>query len=262
MIKVALLNFYSRLFGRKVFYKLNHFLYSCSLRGMGVFNVYDESISTTSETNFLREFLRNRQTPIIFDVGANVGNYAKKIFSVNRSAVVYAFEPHPATYKRLVENIVNQSFYPNNVGVGAEDGELELFDYLDEDGSSHASLFKNVIQEIHNKEAISHLVRVITLKDFIESNNIKTIDLLKIDTEGNEFNVLKGLGKDFKPKAMQFEFNEMNIISKVSFKDFWDLLPDYNFYRILPNGDLLRIEHYIASECEIYTYQNIVTILK
>jgi FkbM family methyltransferase len=262
MIKLKLINIYSRLFGRKLFFKFNHFIYSCSLRGLGVFNYYDEKISSESELNFLKKYLCSIKNPVVFDVGANIGNYSKKILQVNANAIIHVFEPHPTTFKKLTENINKTSCFSNNVGVGHEKGSLELFDYLDEDGSSHASLYKNVIQEIHKKEAISHLVPIITLSDYIKTNNILTIDLLKIDTEGNEFNVLKGLGNECKPKAIQFEFNEMNIISKVSFKDFWDLLPDYSFFRILPNGELLRIENYIAADCEIYTYQNIVAKLK
>ena len=41
----------------------------------------------------------------------------------------------------------------------------------------------------------TELVQTITLDKFIIDNNLKKIDLLKIDTEGNEYNVLKGLEK-------------------------------------------------------------------
>ena len=39
---------------------------------------------------------------------------------------------------------------------------------------------------------------MITLDDYIIENNIKRIDFLKIDTEGYEFNVIKGLGEHIK----------------------------------------------------------------
>ena len=42
----------------------------------------------------------------------------------------------------------------------------------------------------------SYPVKTIKLKNFIEKNKIKKIDLLKIDTEGHEFQVLKGLEKN------------------------------------------------------------------
>jgi hypothetical protein len=102
------------------------------------------------------------------------------------------------------------------------------------------------------------------LSDFVKEHSIDYIDLLKIDTEGNEMKVLLGL-KDFLAKgkvgAIHFEFNEMNVISRVFFKDYFDLLSNYNFYRLLPNG-MLPIERYNPIDCEIFAYQNIVGIKK
>ena len=88
---------------------------------------------------------------------------------------------------------------------------------------------------MHKGNPISHSVEIIVLDEFLISQNIKEIDLLKIDTEGNEFIVLLGCKeflKNRQVKAIHFEFNEMNIVSKVSFKDFWDYLKEYEFYEL------------------------------
>jgi hypothetical protein len=66
--------------------------------------------------------------------------------------------------------------------------------------------------------------------------------------------------RDGKINAVQFEFNEMNIISRSTFKDFWDLLNGFDFYRLLPAGKLLPIKKYSPAICEIYAYQNIIAI--
>jgi hypothetical protein len=63
-------------------------------------------------------------------------------------------------------------------------------------------------------------------------------------------------------QAIHLEFNEMNIISKQSFKDFWDLLDAYDFYRILPGGKLLPIRVYKPISCELFAFQNLILILK
>ena len=54
----------------------------------------------------------------------------------------------------------------------------------------------------------------------------------------------------------------MNVVSKSYFKNFWDLLPNYKFYRLLPGGKFLEIKSYSPLNCEIFAYQNIVAILK
>jgi hypothetical protein len=54
----------------------------------------------------------------------------------------------------------------------------------------------------------------------------------------------------------------MNIISKKSFKDFWDLLENYEIYRILFDGSLMKLREYSPINCELYAYQNIIAIQK
>ena len=254
---------YSYIFARKNFVLFHKFLYHISLRGLGILN--NHSSYLTGEKQWLSRYLKNINNPIIIDVGANIGGYVNDVFEANISSFVYAFEPHPITYRKLNNNIANDKLKTFNLGVGNEKGKLELFDYEDNDGSAHASLFKEVITDLHGKGVISHSVKVIKLDDFFMDHKIDTIDLLKIDTEGNEYNVLLGVEKyltEKKIKAIHFEFNEMNIISKISFKNFWDLLIGFEFYRILPGGNLIRLKKYSPLSCEIYAFQNIVAILK
>ena len=55
-------------------------------------------------------------------------------------------------------------------------------------------LKKLQILNVRDKHVFYHKIpiQVITLDSFIDKHNIQSIDLLKIDTEGYEFNVLKG----------------------------------------------------------------------
>ena len=77
-------------------------------------------------------------------------------------------------------------------------------------------------------------------------------------------NVLRGITEFIqsgKIGAIHFELNEMNVSSRTFFRDFWDILPNYVFYRLLPTG-MVKIERYSPLFCEIFAYQNIVAILK
>ena len=51
------------------------------------------------------------------------------------------------------------------------------------------------VLNIKDKETFYHKlpIKIITLDYFIEKNNIQHVDLIKIDTEGYEFNIIKGL---------------------------------------------------------------------
>lgn len=258
----ALFRVFRLLFVRRIFYRFYKVLYSLSLRGIGIRNFESDSLS--GEKYFIDRHISSIQSGIIFDVGANVGAYSKLIRSANSAVRICAFEPHPKTYLKLSENLATSNIETYNIAVGSAAGILLLFDYADEDGSSHASLYKDVIEGIHKGQATQHQVQVVALDAFAINHGIERVALLKIDTEGHELEVLLGFLQFIranKVDLIQFEFNEMNIVSKTSFRDFWELLPNYDFFRMLPDG-LVPIEVYNPIHCEIYAYQNIVARLK
>ncbi len=256
------LDLYQAIFGKTFFLKFNQLLYMLGLRGIGILN-YKNDIQS-GEENFIRNHITATSEGVVFDVGANKGEYSNFIKKNNQNIKVFAFEPHPTTYKNLVKNVSNNGIDTFNLAVGSNKGSLILYDYENSDGSEHASLYKDVIEEIHQGKSVSHEVNMITLDDFVAEQAIEKIHLLKIDTEGHELEVLRGFInhiKNNKIDTIHFEFNEMNVASRVFFKDFWDLLPNYKFYRMLPNG-LVEIKKYSPLFCEIYAYQNIVAKLK
>lgn len=211
---------YAFLFGRNFFIKGNVFLFQLSLRGLGILN--HKGAYFTGEKKGLKKYLKDKKNPIVLDIGANVGNYSKYILESTNDASVIAFEPHPKTYQQLISNIEEIRFKAYNLGVGDQNGQLELYDYDTKDGSSHASLYKDVIKDLHKANPISHTVTITNLDNFLLEQNISTVDLLKIDTEGNELNVLLGCIEylnNKKIKAIHFEFNEMNVISRSCFKN-------------------------------------------
>jgi hypothetical protein len=107
-------------------------------------------------------------------------------------------------------------------------------------------------------------VLLTTIDTFCVSRGIKTIDLLKIDTEGTEFEVLlgaKAMLESQRITAIQFEFGETYIGSGLNFKWFWDRLsPDYRIFRVLTRG-LFEMKEY-SFDHEIMKIANYVAVLK
>ena len=256
---------YTFLFGNIYFSKINKLLFNLSIRGLGVL-IFDKDMVSKGEIKFLKKFLKNKPQPVIIDVGANIGNYSKRLFEINKNAQVLAFEPHPKTFQKLVLNINSKNFKAFNFGLSDKAEKIFLFDYESNDGSAHASIHKEVFESIYKQPLVQHSIKVETLDEiFFSQKHFKQIDLLKIDTEGSELKVLKGskrLLKEKLIKTIHFEFNEMNIISKVTFKEFRDMLIDFDFYRILSNGDLLPLKSYWPVMNELYAFQNIIAIQK
>lgn len=258
----TLLRLYALVFARRWFRRFNLLLFDLGLRGLGILNYQDQKIS--GEFAFLRYYLKDKESPVVFDVGANAGLYSRDVVAINSSATVFAFEPHPGTFERLRSNTeAHGNIHAFNCAAGDRPGLLTLYDRPTECGTPHASIFREVIEDIHKVQSSHYEVKSITLDAFIEEQRVRRVDLLKIDTEGYELNVLKGGVKAIRSgifRAIQFEFNEMNVVSRVFFKDFIEMLPQYRLHRMLPGG-LQRIDNYRPLQCELFAFQNIVAIL-
>lgn len=252
---------YKKIFIRKNFYFLNKFLYKLSLNGIGVLNYQNNKIS--GEEHFLNKFLlKNKGQKIIFDIGANIGNYSKMIKQISLNTKLYSFEPHPKTFLTLKGVASKNNFLAFNFGFGNKEEQTKIYDYADNDGSSHASLYSKVITDIHKGKATEHEITITKIDTFVKKYKINKIDLLKIDTEGNELDILKGAKDALKNNlidVIQFEFTQLNTISRVFLKDFYDLLKNFTFYRMLPDG-ILPLGEYNPVFCEIFAYQNIIAI--
>ena len=111
---------------------------------------------------------------------------------------------------------------------------------------------------------VKYEIEIRTIDAFVEENGIAKIDLLKIDTEGCEYDILLGASSVLaarKVKLIHFEFNEMNVVSRVFFRDFLCLLRDFDLFRML-RGGLIHLHEYRPVENELFAYQNILAIHK
>jgi FkbM family methyltransferase len=117
-------------------------------------------------------------------VGANVGQTALKFRIAFPKAKIYCFEPVKKTFeilKRKMNSYNTISCY--QIAFGSSKGQETI--YLT-DQSNTSSLLKP------DKKVGSEVVNICTVDGFALDNQIKRIDLLKIDTEGFDLEVLKG----------------------------------------------------------------------
>jgi FkbM family methyltransferase len=213
----------------------------------------------------LPRLLSGKPYPVLFDVGANKGSYTELLIANYPDSRIYSFEPNVNSFKHLKERLQDSKVEIFNIGFGEESCTTHLFSYGNDVASAHASIYSGVLTEIHKEENIERMeIKIETIDDFCRNNKIDGIDFLKIDTEGNEYKALLGAKKMLSNDVItviQFEFNEMNVISRVFFKDFYDFLcPKYNIYRLNSNY-LIPIKKYDSS-LEIFKYQNVLAIQK
>jgi FkbM family methyltransferase len=251
------------LFARKRFYRFWSLVHKASLHGMGVLNYRH---ATTGEPAFLHWLVRMAPRiagpHCILDVGANVGNYSAEVRAALPEARIVCLEPHPRTLKTLRARAADLGFEVVGKAAGREAGEMELHDWAFEPaGTEHATFYRDVIVTLDGCPSTSVRVPVTTLDTVLADNGIRHVLLLKIDTEGHELAVLQGASAALSRGAIdivQFEFNEMNVISRTFFRDLLAPLDGYCIFRMLPNG-LVPLD-YSPRYSEIFGFQNLVAI--
>ena len=192
---------------------------------------------------------------IVFDVGAHYGETIKLFNKKLNIKKIYSFEASPKNYQILKKSISkynSKKIEIYNYGIGRELSKSYINQTLESSSSTINELNVNSkylkkklkILNIKNKNSFHYKIpiKIITLDYFIEKNKIENIDLLKIDTEGYEFNVLKGLSKyNQKIKLVYFEhhYDDM-IVKNYKFGDIHQLLKSFGFVMIKKSKMLFR----------------------
>lgn len=257
MVKGAINNALLSLLARPQFRRINTYMRTVANRGLGIGHY--GALRSAAEEYLVKSVLAKRPQGCVIDVGANEGNFSS---FVRRSSdlPIFAYEPHPETYRRVKLVAERQGFTVANLALGDEAGAARLFDRSEWGCSTgQATLHADVITQLHHGEAASFEVRVDTLDNIDARSSFPSVALLKIDTEGHELAVLRGGRKLLRSGRVQtilFEFNSMNLISRTTLRDFYDALPGYDLYRVLPAA-LLPLGEYDHHN-EVFDYQNIV----
>ena len=127
---------------------------------------------------------------IFIDIGANVGYYSLLAAQMITTGRVYSFEPVSATYKKLLQNISLNDFssiYCEQVAISNFTGQATVFLSADENTGMSG------LQSAKNFSGKTEIINCITLDEAQVNFNIPKIDLIKIDVEGSEVTVLKGM---------------------------------------------------------------------
>jgi len=181
----------------------------------------------------------------VIDVGAHQGEFIVKLSKLFNVKNALSFEPNPKVFK-ILNNKTNDLQNKNvlktfNLGLG-ENNKTELLNVnIDTSSSSINKLNEEsnyfirkyrILNFFKNKNITKPVqIKVEKLSDILKKCEVNQIDLLKIDTEGYELSVLKGVINNLKDiKVIYFEhhFDDM-IIKKYKLNDIHSLLIENNF---------------------------------
>ena len=190
------------------------------------------------------KFIRKNNISInfFFDIGSHMGTYSDLILKDFRKCKVLMFEPQITIFKKIkikYKNKKNIKIY--NCAI-SDKSTLKTIYINRHDLTSSLSIF--------NKKSSNYLklkaklfgttysgmilkktkVKTKKLSEIIKLNNTKIIDLVKIDTEGHEYEVLKGIQKNIKKiKYILIEFRSDKIYLSYNPKKIHNYLAKNNF---------------------------------
>jgi FkbM family methyltransferase len=214
--------------------------------------IFKFKMAWISETNGELDFFNKIKNDInvIFDVGCR----SDSIFTDFEGEVHY-FDP----VKNFIEKLSNQKnknkiSYFNTFGLGSE--TKDSFYY-----PGYQSFYDRTVSCMSSDASQKVLLSIKKSKDYIIEKNIKSIDFLKIDTEGSEFDVLKGFEELLENiKIIQFEYGGTFMDNNVKLIDLINYLSEKGFEKfsyIIPEGQKL-----MTNFSDNYEYCNIVCINK
>ncbi len=194
----------------------------------------DDSFSTPRYIEALKELVKFDKENIIFDVGAHKGETLiifKKYFPNSK---IYSFEPFENSYQELKKtSLLHENTEAFNIGLSNFIGKEKFYNYIDEfDQSlsvinSSTKLIDGAMESFGYKppkkiETVE--CEFETIDSFVRDNNIKTIDILKIDVQGSEYKVLQGADNIISSENVKVIYLEILIIEQ------YDEQKSFNYY--------------------------------
>jgi FkbM family methyltransferase len=145
---------------------------------------------------------------IFLDVGANYGYYTCLWASINSENRVLAFEPAPLCFRNLEINVKENGLENRcklfQIAI-ADDNDTRPFDL----GSTTQTGWGGLLKE---RISTGIPVSVVRLEDFLKDEAFIRINVLKIDTEGSDYLVLKGAESLLKQHKIKHIFFEENVL--------------------------------------------------
>ena len=179
----------------------------------------------------------------VFDVGANIGLFSLAVHLRAKNTKIYAFEPSPSVFDLLETNLqlysvdarlyraglssegrpMTMTFYPkfsflSGIYADLADDKEVVRSFIRKHGENgKEDVDSEVLEELLEDRFESRQIEVsmMTLSDVLRENNVKCIDLLKINVEKSEMDVLAGIEEKDWSKIRQIAMEVHDIDSRL-----------------------------------------------
>ena len=144
-------------------------------------------------------FPKELEPKVILDIGGNIGITSIFLSTLFPKAKIYTFEPIKENFDLLKKNIQKyKKITAFNVGLASKNGSFKVYLSDNPENFGGASLYSE--GDGNDIESFSEC-EVKNINEFLKDHDIDSIDLIKIDTEGAEFEILSTLNKNLLKKV-------------------------------------------------------------
>jgi FkbM family methyltransferase len=141
----------------------------------------------------LREYSKSgfkiKNDDLVIDIGAHIGLFALFAAQFCKNGTIYCFEPVKENFDLLKSNLdLNniRNVVAVNAAVSVNTGVVTI--YLNEDEAGHS---------MHVMGSKQIQVKSLSLQDIFNSNKLERCDFLKIDCEGEEYEIINSLSMPY-----------------------------------------------------------------
>ncbi len=177
------------------------------------------------EKKFLKEKFKSKKI-IFLDLGSNLGTYTDLINKNLKMKKIYIFEPSKICFKFLQEKYKHRKIYIFNKALSDRKKNIKFYEKEITSQSTLNNRKNRVFNNIKNKSIYN--IDCITLDEFYRINGLREIyDLVKIDCEGEDYNIIKGAKNLLKKNLIKFlkieiEFENNNFYKIIDYLNKFD----------------------------------------
>ncbi len=201
------------------------------------------------------ELLKNYEINLIFDIGANTGQFAKRVRKLGYKGRIVSYEPLPDAFAQLVKNASGDQLWETvNFAVGNENGDFPLHISRNSYSSSILDILPRHVESAPDSTFIDQvIVPVRRIDDIIDHYYHQGEKLLiKIDTQGFEHHVVEGCFHSLdKIKGFQMELSLLPLYQgETLMQEMIDIMRNYGYRLLLlepghqdyTTGEILQVE--------------------
>ncbi|HEV3331242.1 MAG TPA: FkbM family methyltransferase [Bryobacteraceae bacterium] len=174
--------------------------------------------------------------PVVFDIGANIGQTMQQFRRYFKTPEIHSFEPGEDAFQKLTKNTIGLGgVHIVNSGMGAR-RETKTFG---ENQESVMSSFLEPGEDAWGSVVTRRALQLDTVDDYCERSNIGHIDILKSDTQGYDLEVLRGASR------MLSEGNVSLVYLEVTFSKMYRGSPRFDeLYGFLADHGMTLVSFY------------------